>query len=538
MDKPEVSPAVIDRLDALFAPYERSDAPGYCVGVRWRGRSIYRKAFGMASLEQGVANTPRTRMRIGSTTKHFVALLALMLEEEGVLRLDDPVVRHLPELGAAGEGPTLRQLATHTSGLRCYIDLSFLARGMAVMEAAAALPTQARQTSRNFPTGERMIYCNSGYMLLSKVLERATGKPLSRLLDERIFAPMAMHDTVATSTDYALLPNAATLHVKLGNGRYRRGIFPQEEFSGDGNIVSTLDDMLDWLAHLRAPHRLASPAVWEALLAPTVLNNGMTHRYCMGIQRTPHRGVDTIQHAGAVIGGSAQMQTVPAHELDIVILSNGGPLSPTKLALRVIDAVLGDEVLGPRVAMARTADFAGLVGQSYHTPSGFVFGFADVEGQLGLTMFGHDPVPLRQAGTQLRLEFEDAAVGPLAIEAEQAAGADAPAKLMFGECGNVEPARLLSASADGKPRALASVVGSYDAPDLDASARIEPSGLFHIDASGGGTTLRLEALADGVLLWKNVDPLVPFAGSLTRRGDGSLVLNSARTRGLALTRRA
>ncbi|SDE80016.1 CubicO group peptidase, beta-lactamase class C family [Massilia sp. PDC64] len=533
---PAVPEFVEERLDALFAPYARTDAPGYCVGVRQHGRLIYRKAFGMASLELGVANTPRTRMRIGSTTKHFVALLALMLEAEGRLRLDDTVRLHIPELPPRSVEPTLRQLVTHTSGLRCYIDLSFLARGMAMMAADDVLPLQARQSRGNYPPGERMIYCNSGYMLLSKVVERATGQALPDLLRERVFAPMGMHDTVAITTDYALLPGAATLHVKLADGSYRRGIFPQEAFSGDGNIVSTLDDMLDWLAHLRAPGRVGTPAMFERMTTPCRLDNGTLHRYCLGLQRTPYRGVETIQHAGAVIGGSAQMQTVPAHALDIVIMSNGGPLSPTKLALHVIDAVLGDAVLGPRATMARTADFGDLVGRRYRTRGGIVFGFADAKGELGLSLFGHDAVPLRLEGSTLRLEFEDAAVGPLAIEA----GAGAPDVLQFGECGNVEPARRIPDPYDRGATTLAALAGRYDVPDLDATATLEATadgGRLHIHAAGGETTLALEPIADDVLLWKNVDPLVPFVGAFVVRDDGALVLNSVRTRALLFLRR-
>jgi CubicO group peptidase (beta-lactamase class C family) len=530
---------VEERLDALFAPYARTDAPGYCVGVRQHGRLLYRKAFGMASLELGVANTPRTRMRIGSTTKHFVALLALMLEEEGRLSLDDTVRLHIPELPPRSSEPTLRHLATHTSGLRCYIDLSFLARGMATMAADDVLPLQARQSRGNYPPGERMIYCNSGYMLLSKVVERATGQSLPDLLRERIFAPMGMHDTVAITTDYALLPGAATLHVKLADGSWRRGIFPQEAFSGDGNIVSTLDDMLDWLGHLRAPGRVGTPALFERLTTPRRLDNGTLHRYCLGLQRTPHRGVETIQHAGAVIGGAAQMQTVPAHGLDVVIMSNGGPVSPTRLALKVIDAVLGDEVLGPRAPLARTSDFAALAGQRYRTRSGIVFGFADANGELGLSLFGHDPVPLRRDAASLRLEFEDAAVGPLAIDG--ADGACAPDVLQFGECGNVEPARRIPAPYERGAATLAALAGRYDVPDLDATATLDVTpdgGRMHIHAAGGGTTFALEPIADDVLLWKNVDPLVPFVGAFVVRDDGALVLNSVRTRALLFLRRA
>src|SRR5579871_5128602 len=119
------------QLDALFAPWDRTDAPGLVVGIARRGAVIYRRGFGMASLEVGVANTPKTRMRVGSISKHFTCLLALLLAEEGKLDLEAPIRAYVPELTGPGGEPTLRQLMQHRGGSRCYLDLSFIGHGMA-----------------------------------------------------------------------------------------------------------------------------------------------------------------------------------------------------------------------------------------------------------------------------------------------------------------------------------------------------------------------------------------------------------------------
>ena len=85
-------------LDEIFQPFNVSDRPGLVVGIAQHGKTLYRRAFGLASVELGVANTPHTRMRIGSTTKHFTCLAALLLAEEGKLDLDVSVRTYLPEL--------------------------------------------------------------------------------------------------------------------------------------------------------------------------------------------------------------------------------------------------------------------------------------------------------------------------------------------------------------------------------------------------------------------------------------------------------
>ena len=101
-------------LDDLFQSVNRSDAPGLVVGVAHHGKTAYRRAFGLASVELSVANTPRTRMRIGPTSKHFTCLAALLLAKEGLIDIDASVRRYIPELPPRKAEPTLRQLMSNT----------------------------------------------------------------------------------------------------------------------------------------------------------------------------------------------------------------------------------------------------------------------------------------------------------------------------------------------------------------------------------------------------------------------------------------
>src|SRR6218665_1394724 len=153
----------IAAIDALLQPLNRSDAPGMVVGVSQHGRVLSRRGFGMASLEQGVANTPRTRMRLASTSKHFTALAILLLAEDGRLQIDDAVQQHLPELPMLSDkGPTLRQLMTHTGGWRGHDELWPMANGFALQPPGTSLAMMARQGELNYEPGTRMIYSNGG----------------------------------------------------------------------------------------------------------------------------------------------------------------------------------------------------------------------------------------------------------------------------------------------------------------------------------------------------------------------------------------
>ena len=529
-------------LDDIFAVANRSDAPGLVVGVAQHGRPIYRRGFGLASVEFGVANTAWTRMRIGSTSKHFTCLAALLLAEEGKLDIDVGVRRYLPELPALQAEPTLRQFMTHTGGYRCYLDAGFLSDGMAIKPKGVALYTHVRQGDVNFAPGEKMLYNNSGYHLLSLVIERVSGMSFERFLKERIFTPLAMVDTDSVPSDFEIHRGMATLHVAQPDGRWRRGIFPTEEVRGEGAIVSTIDDMLRWLAHLRGPHTVGNESTWAQMVTPTRLNNGSVTPYALGLMVHGYRGVEVIHHGGGVIGGTCQMITVPAHALDIIIMTNGVVANAVELADRVIDAMLGDEMLAAAEARVSSARFASVIGKRYYAPAtGFLAGFGDAGGKLGICLMNGVPVPLRDEGEVLRLGFEDIAMGPFTLRtADIADQPQAPARLEITESGHTLHLELLP---DTTPQeAIAPLAGRYLAADLGADALVVlENGTWKLRVFGqyAVNEMALEALsADVVALTHPLLPQLRAALSIDRRAGAvtGFRVDTGRTRAMRFER--
>jgi CubicO group peptidase (beta-lactamase class C family) len=362
------------KIDAIFARWDTCHAPGLVAGIAQHGRTLYRRAFGMASLEAAVANTPSTRMRIGSTSKHFLSLTTLLLQEEGKLQLDDPIGRYLPELTGEGGRPSLRQLLGHRGGIRCHLDLGFLARGMLAPPVGSGLALMARQVGGNFAPGEAMIYCNGGYHLISLAVERVTGTPLADVLRERFFDPMGMASTSQVASDFTITPGIACLHLPSADGTWRRGLFPSRELLGEGGIVSTIDDMLVWLAHLRTRERFGSADTWRQLTAVTGEPNGDAGYYALGLVVSKYRGVGTLGHPGGVVGGSSEMICIPALGLDIVILCNGAKDAfPMQLAQQVLDILLS-ESLGAAAAAATPGRYASSLGDYASAETGMVYG--------------------------------------------------------------------------------------------------------------------------------------------------------------------
>ncbi|MGB9990099.1 serine hydrolase domain-containing protein [Massilia sp. SM-13] len=533
--------SVIEALDALFQPANRSDTPGVVVGVAQHGKTLYRKAFGLASIEHGVRNTLATRMRIGSTTKHFACLAALLLAEEGKLDIDAGARRYLPELPAGLPEPTLRQFMTHTSGMRDSLDVGFLAAGLTIKPKGEGLAVQARQTGINFAPGDKMMYNNGGYHLLSLAIERVSGMGFEQFLKERIFEPLGMLDTASVPSDFEIHPGMATMHVALPDGGYRRGIFPSEEVKGEGAIISTVGDMLRWLRHLRGPHSVGSEESWKQMLTPARLNNGMDSSYALGLLLEKYRGIDVIHHGGTVIGGTCQMLAVPQHALDIVILSNGAPVSVPELANKVIEAVLGEGAFPlPAERIARSADYQPLVGARYASSSaGMVIGFGETDGKLGLIIHNSPAIPVREENGALCLDFGRTVTGPYRVAVE--AGA-APQALELEDAGTMQ---LLERLPDPPPLAEAGkpLVGRYRAPDLRAEAHIEFDGevlQLRVASEYGPNLLALTPYSHEIFGWAYTGQLAPLGGTLhVERAGGKvsgLRMNSLRTRHLHLER--
>ncbi len=366
--------SIAEKLDPLFATWNRNDAPGLVAGVSHKGERIYERGFGLASIEHATQNSPSMRMRIGSTTKQFNCVGILMLAEEGKLDLDQPVRTYLPELKDSPAGdPTLLQLMQHTGGVRDPMASWFLMNfgGYGHMPAGSSLQLMQRFTERNFAPGESMAYSNAGYTLLSFVIERASGKSWEAFFDERVFGPLKMKDTQMLRSDLDIVPNMATLHVPHGAG-WRRGIYPIDELIGSGGLISTIDDMLRWAAQVRGPQRaVGSAALWTRLLQRTRLTSGVESGLGLGLARETYRGVEVIHHAGATMGSQCQMITVPAHELDVVVMANRMDAPAPLLAIKIIDAVL-ESSLAPVEVPPPASDYPSILGAWFSRDAGML----------------------------------------------------------------------------------------------------------------------------------------------------------------------
>ncbi|PIF74761.1 CubicO group peptidase (beta-lactamase class C family) [Variovorax sp. 54] len=533
-------------IDALVAPLNRSDAPGLVLAIAQHGRLLYRRAVGMASLEMGVALTPTTRMRIASTSKHFTAMAVLLLAEDGLLDVEDPVQKYLPELPQlSANGPTLRHLLTHTSGWRGHDELWAIAHGLTFTLPGPGLPAMARQSELNFEPGTHMVYSNGGYFLLAKIVERVSGQSFDDFLKVRLFGPLGMPDTSSVQTDLDVVPGLAGLYMPAPGGGWRRGLYPCE-LDGGGSLVSTADDMLRWLAHMHGSEKIVGSAKsWALLSAPTTLSSGSQVNYGFGLARHPYRGVEIVHHAGAVLGAQSQMISVPSHGLDIIAMVNGAPVSPGMLTLKVIELLLGDALSPPDVRPLASA-FPALPGQRYHAPStGGLLSFSDVGGKLAMSWQAGEAKPLNQGDGKLWLSLQDLPTNDLVLDTADLDPQRAPDALVLHEGGQPRRFERLPETAPDAASLADELCGDYTSPDLDATAQMAlVDGKLRLTVQGrhGQHACVLTPLSADVMTLVSVDPVLSQMGKSVlnvERKSGrvvGLLLATTRSRNIHLAR--
>ena len=338
------------QVDRVFAAYDRTDSPGCALGVYRDGEIGYARGYGMANLELGIAITPGTFFDIGSTSKQFTAFAIALLEQEGRLSQADPVRKYLPELGRYADSITVAQLVHHTSGLRDYLVLMGLAgfRDEDWTDGGDALRFIARQKEANFPPNSEYLYSNTGYFLLSEIVERVSGQTLRPFAEARIFRPLGMRGSHFHDDHTMIVPSRATGYAPKDSGGYGIAMSDWEQ-TGDGAVQTSVEELLLWDRNFYAG-TVGGMDLVRRQQVPWVLRDGTALDYASGLRVVKYRGLNTVRHGGAWAGYRAELLRFPDQRTSIAALCNRGDANPSALADRVSDIILAGQMEAAPVA--------------------------------------------------------------------------------------------------------------------------------------------------------------------------------------------
>src|SRR5262245_16928560 len=197
------------RVDDYLTPYVKGKNFVGAVLIAEGDRVVVNRAYGEASYELRVPNSPATRFHIASISKPFTAAAILILEQRGLLRVSDPVSRFLPDF-PNGQKITLQHLLTHTSGITNVNNLPEYATASRFPQTPASLIELFKSRPLEFEPGAKYEYSNSNYNILAFVIEQVSHKAYGQFLNETIFAPVGLRDTGHDGDASEVIANAAS----------------------------------------------------------------------------------------------------------------------------------------------------------------------------------------------------------------------------------------------------------------------------------------------------------------------------------------
>jgi CubicO group peptidase (beta-lactamase class C family) len=316
-------------LDSIFA--QSATGPGCAVGVLHNGEVTLRRSYGMAELEHQEPITSSSVFYTGSLSKQVTAMAVAMLAQDGVIDLDAPAAKWIPEMTGPLAGITIRQMVHHTSGLREKWDLLAM-QGVptdrTVVTQQMVLDLVAKQRELNFPPGSRHLYNNTAYDLLATLVARASGMSFREFVQQRIFAPRGMTRSLFGDSWGEVIPNRVMGYARRGGQWVRTPALV--ETVGSGSLHSTLDDMLKWVAWFDDAPASDSTLI-NLLETPGTLNNGDTLTYAFGVVVEQFGALRRIQHGGSLAGYRTAIWRFPSERWAGVAMCNSASTNPERL---------------------------------------------------------------------------------------------------------------------------------------------------------------------------------------------------------------
>ncbi|WP_345948862.1 serine hydrolase [Mucilaginibacter sp. PAMB04274] len=318
------------RIRKIFQSANPSSPKGYALGIYQDGAKEF--IFeGKASIEHDVAIDGKTKFHIASLTKHFVAEIFRYLERKGVVSEHDDLRKYFSEIDSNLQDVKIKHLLNHTSGLRDQWELTEYAgwRPQDVITNDDILQLLKRQTVLNFHPESHYAYNNTGYTLLSIILEKVTGETIQKLTTDYLFEQYGTVNTgyysYKDSLDWMATPYVPKPSI---NGQYEISR-PNFDVTGSTSMYSTIEDLIS-IEETFYKTQVGLPSIERKELL-----------YHDGLMILESNGLSVQMHSGWDYGYSAFLLRILSSKVSIVILSNYGVSNLFPYAMRVAALIDG-----------------------------------------------------------------------------------------------------------------------------------------------------------------------------------------------------
>ncbi len=298
----------------------QTGVPSASVAIVKDGTIAYLQAYGDARLEPKTPARPEMRYSIGSISKQFTAAAILLLQEDAKLSLDDKVAKFIPDLTRASE-VSIRQLLSHTSGYQDYWPQDYVPPFMLQPITAQKIMDLWARKPLDFDPGTKWQYSNTNYVIAGVIIEKISGQPLLKFLQERVFAPLGMKSV--TNIDQERLGDTdATGYMRYALGPLREA--PKEGkgwLFAMGELAMPTADLARWDISI-IDKKLLKPDSYGEMETEVRLKNGLGTQYGLGLDVASQNDRRALAHGGEVSGFTAENIVFPDDRAAVVVLTN------------------------------------------------------------------------------------------------------------------------------------------------------------------------------------------------------------------------
>jgi CubicO group peptidase (beta-lactamase class C family) len=306
---------------------------------------VLSRAWGSADLEWGIDNTTDTKFRIGSVTKHFTSTAAFLLAEQGKLDIDAPIATYLKDTPKAWDAITVRHLMRHSAGLPNVTSLDGFGRLKYLPTSQDELIATFRDLPLEFEPGSKFEYSNSGYVLLSRIVENVSEQSLGEFFKANFFDPLGMNATGFDDSSKILLRRADG-YSPSSTGRINADYVNMGIPTGAGAMYSTTSDLKKWAVGLFGGKILSEESLAE-FLKPDTLDAFPDNNYAHGLIANTKSENVYYWHGGGIEGFNAWLGFDPESKTTVAVLANINGGAASKLGMDMMTLVRGGEIVLP-----------------------------------------------------------------------------------------------------------------------------------------------------------------------------------------------
>lgn len=326
----------------LELQYFSTRMPGYAMCIIKDGQVVYSGVRGKASVREDIKISLSTEFNIGSVTKQFTAAAIYLLEEQGLLSVNDPVTKYIPEFPQYPTPVTVEQLIHHTSGVRDHLEVAILLSRYKEKYSSldGMLDWVVKYPELNTPPGTYFAYSNTNYMLLAVIIERISGMSYAEFLQKNIFDPLGMKNSYVEEGKHKTLRDGTThyeINYKETKAKPADAVY---NALGATGVISSIEDMVKWDNNFyKNKLGKGSQDLITKMTTSGKLNDGTLVNYGGGILLKTYRHATVQEHSGGWGEYLTQYRRFPEERVTVLICVNSYLTSPFDMADNVSDVI-------------------------------------------------------------------------------------------------------------------------------------------------------------------------------------------------------